>query len=226
MPRLVEQPFVVFDIETTGHGPSAKHAVVEIGAVRIVNGIVREKFETMVNPGREIPNYVSRLHGITDSMVENAPEIETTLLGTGGFLDFIGADPLIAHNAPFDMRFINAAAVQLTGEKIPNTVIDTLKLARKCLPELPNHQLETVAGHFNIHFPAHTAMGDALMAAGVFTECLLMDLGAGVSDVEEFCKKYKFGYRNFATLHTMDLFKDRPDFKPYRRVDYFDPETE
>jgi DNA polymerase-3 subunit epsilon len=224
--RLVRQPFVAFDTESTGHGPADKHAIVEIGAVRIVNGVVTETFETLVNPGREIPPFVSRLHGITDSMVENAPDIKSALLDCGGFLDFIASDPLVAHNAPFDMTFMNAAVVKLTGRKLPNTVIDTLRIARKRLPELRNHRLETVAEHYNIHFPAHTALGDALMAAGIFTECLLADLGAGVSDVEEFCKKYKFEYRNSITERTADLFDKRKRFKPLRRSDYFDSDVE
>lgn len=186
MTHLAAQPFVVFDLETTGHGASSGHEIVEIGAVRVLDGRVVEHFETIVNPGREIPEFVASIHGITDFMTESAPILEDVMLAPNGFLNFIGADPLVAYNAPFDMSFVHAAFRKFAASKLPNPVVDCLRLARKRFKQLDSHKLAAVAAHVGISYPAHTALGDALMTAGVFNECLLSAIGEGHSEYEDF----------------------------------------
>ncbi len=217
--NLTEQPFVVFDTETTGHHAAGNDRIVEIGAVRIVDGRVRETFETLVNPQREIPYYATNIHHISDEMVEEAPVIRDVLFAKGGFLDFIGLDPLVAHNAAFDMRFVNHTIKEILGHDLYNVVIDTLRVVRKRLPELPNHKLGTVATHFNISFPAHTALGDAMMTAGVFSECLLMDLSRGIERFGELCREYGFKHKENAT-RGMSENLSCVKFKPSLRRDY------
>ena len=149
-------PFVVFDLETTGLGRCDK--ITEIGAVRMECGEVTDTFSSLVNPGRPIPYAVQRLTGITDRMVETAPTIEELL---PAFLDFIGDCPLIAHNAPFDIGFLfrECEALGLMPE-IP--LVDTLRLARRVWPKLPSYKLTFLTDYFCIaQDDAHRAWCDA-----------------------------------------------------------------
>ena len=132
--------FVVFDVETTGIN-AAKERLTEIGAVRMVNGEKTEVFKTYVNPERPIPEHITELTGIDDRMVADAPLEEEAVRQ---FLAFCGDSILVAHNAKFDMGFIEAAAKR---HDIPfdNPSIDTLVLCRSLLTETRNHKLDTVA---------------------------------------------------------------------------------
>ena len=144
--QLVERPrgqkfsgnYVVFDIETTGFSPS-KDRIIEIGAVKVTDGKITEKFSTFVNPQIPIPFEIEKLTGITDSMVLDAEDITAVL---PKFLEFCSDAVLVAHNASFDVNFITKNAERM-GIAIEPTVLDTVTLARQLLPNLGRYKLDT-----------------------------------------------------------------------------------
>ncbi len=130
--------YVVFDLETTGTN-CINDAVIEISAVKVQKGKVVDEFSTLVNPQIPIPFYATKVNHIDDSMVEDAPLFETAL---ADFDAFVGDMILVGHNIQtFDMKFIWRDAERYWGKTISNDYIDTLPLARLCLPQLSNHNL-------------------------------------------------------------------------------------
>ncbi|MDO4334015.1 MAG: exonuclease domain-containing protein [Eubacteriales bacterium] len=160
--------YVVFDLETTGVSP-AKDAIIEISAVKVRNGAVTDTFSSLVNPGRTIPYAASAVNHITDEMVADAPDITMAL---PKFLDFAGNDVLVGHNIrSFDLLFLDRTAMQVTGKGIDNDYIDTLFMARNCLPMLSHHRLVDLAAYFGISSEgAHRALNDCLMNQKCFEE--------------------------------------------------------
>ena len=161
---LVDVPFVVFDLETSGAAPSTGAAVTEIGAVKVLGGSVVSEFQTFVNPGHYLPDFITSLTDITDSMLADAPTIDQVL---PTFLDFLGPGHetvLVAHNAPFDMSFMEAAAIAHEYEWPEYKVVDTARVARYVLDrdEVPNCKLSTLAPFFgSATSPTHRALDDA-----------------------------------------------------------------
>lgn len=160
--------YVVFDLETTGMSP-AKDAIIEISAVKVRSGAVTDTFSSLVNPGRTIPYAASAVNHITDEMVADAPDITMAL---PKFLDFAGSDVLVGHNIrSFDLLFLDRTAIQVTGKGIDNDYIDTLFMARNCLPMLSHHRLVDLAAYFGISSEgAHRALNDCLMNQKCFEE--------------------------------------------------------
>jgi DNA polymerase III epsilon subunit family exonuclease len=161
---LVDVPFVVFDLETSGSAPSTGAGVTEIGAVKVLGGHVIGEFQTFVNPGHYLSDFITALTGITDSMLADAPTIDQVL---PTFLDFLGPGHetvLVAHNAPFDMSFMKAAAIAHEYEWPEYKVVDTARVARYVLDrdEVPNCKLSTLASFFgSATSPTHRALDDA-----------------------------------------------------------------
>lgn len=153
--------YVVFDLETTGLSPETDE-IIEISGVKVRDGRAVEEFSTLVNPGRPIPYAASRVNGITDQMVQDAPPLSDAL---GRFLDFAGEDILVGHNIhTFDMPFLYHGARRALDRGVPNDYVDTLYLARNCLPGLYRHRLTDVAAHFSIETKgAHRALNDCVM---------------------------------------------------------------
>lgn len=137
--------YVVFDIETTGFSP-VKNRIIEIGAVKVVDGVITDKFSTFVNPDVPIPFDIEKLTSINDAMVLPYPKIDVIL---PQFLEFVGDAVLVAHNAGFDVGFIGHYAEAL-GLPFSPTVLDTVSLARLLLPNLNRFKLDTVAKALNI----------------------------------------------------------------------------
>lgn len=158
--------YVVFDLETTGIS-TVYDQVVEISAVRARAGKIVDEFTTLVNPGRPIPYAASRVNGITDEMVKNAPLFQDAL---GIFFGFIGNDVLVGHNIhTFDMKFIYRDAEKFFGKIPDNDYVDTLQLARRCLPQLSAYKLVDLAGFYGISPKgAHRALNDCHMNQQVF----------------------------------------------------------
>jgi len=142
--------FIAFDLETTGTKPT-EDMIVEIGAVMFDGAQALKGYGALVNPGIPIPPDASAVNGITDDMLRGKPRIEDVL---GDFAAFCGDLPLVAHNAPFDYKFL-LEDVKLHKSASPTgVVLDTLPLARKVFPGLPNYKLWTLVRHFN--FPSGT----------------------------------------------------------------------
>ncbi len=160
--------YVVFDTETTGFYPYNGDEIISIGGVVIENGRICEDqvFHQLVNPFRSIPPAVSEITGITGKMVADKPGVCTVI---NSFLDFIGDGILVAHNADFDMAFLNIKLNWYTQKEICNPVIDTYKLSRTMWPELPSHDLDSLLKKHGIPIEGrHTALGDSLMTARLF----------------------------------------------------------
>lgn len=179
--ELLETGFVVFDLETTGSkaGPSR---VTEIGAYRVRNGLVTEKFETLVNPQMPIPPFIVRLTGISDDMVARAPKFEDV---AHDFLEFIGDSILVAHNSGFDMHFLNHEIGRVYPDyRVGNPCLCTVKLSRKLLPELPSHRLKVLAEHYELDLTNHhRAAADAHATAHIFINLLAKLHDGGVRDL-------------------------------------------
>lgn len=158
--------YVVFDLETTGIS-TACDEVIEISGVKVRDGRVVEEFTNLVNPGRPIPCAASRVNGITDAMVCNAPVFGDVL---ERFLDFVGNDVLVGHNIhTFDMKFIYRDSEKIFGQIPDNDYVDTLQMARRCLPGLAAYKLVDLAEFYGISPQgAHRALNDCRMNQQVF----------------------------------------------------------
>lgn len=165
--------FVVFDLETTG-AKTPPCRVTEIGAYKVVGGEIVGEFHTLVNPEMPIPFFITMLTGISDSMVRDAPKFADV---AGKFLEFIGDSVLVAHNAGFDMRFLNYEVSRLFEDyRLANPSLCTVQLSRRLLPHIDNHKLKTVAEYFSVELiNHHRANADALATAKIFIN-LLADL--------------------------------------------------
>lgn len=173
---LVERPVVVCDTETTGLD-DVRCSLIEIAAVRLEGTEVTGEFSTFVNPGRPIPPEIVELTGITDADVAEAP---APAQAVAAFARFAGDDDLVAHNAPFDRRFIMR---QAKPGDFKGSWIDTLPLAQIVLPRLSSHRLADLARAFNVHASAHRALDDVYALAGVWRVLLsgLQQLPAGLA---------------------------------------------
>ena len=191
-PKLLsETTFIVVDLETTGGSPFAGAVITEIGAVKIRGGVVQQEFETFVNPLSPIPDFITELTGITDEMVRLSPIIDEVL---PEFITFCGLEDeavLVAHNAPFDIGFLKAAAKELEHPWPKYEVIDTARLARQLLTrdEVINCKLGTLATFFNTEVtPTHRALDDAQTTTEVMHR-LFERLGSfGVENFEDLQK--------------------------------------
>ena len=179
---LASATFCVVDLETTGGSPGLSK-VTEIGAVRVRAGEVVDRFVTLVNPNRPIPPTVTELTGIDDEMVAESPDIEDAL---ARFVDFAGQDVLVAHNAPFDLRFLNYERRRLASRYFTQPWLDTLVLARRLLDgQVERHDLRTLAGWADTSVqPIHRALPDAEATAEVLVVLLGLLAERGVDTLE------------------------------------------
>jgi len=182
---LAQTTFCVVDLETTGGSPAGGAGITEIGAVRVCGGEVTGEFQTLVNPGEPVPAFIAVLTGITTEMVAGSPRIAPVL---AAFFEFARGCVLVAHNAPFDVGFLKAAA---GAAQIPwpgYGVVDTAVLARRVLAhdEVPNCKLSTLAPFFRATTkPEHRALADARATVDVL-HGLFERLGPlGVHTLEE-----------------------------------------
>lgn len=148
--------YVSIDLETTGLHPK-RDKIIEIGAVRVIDGEQRETYVSLVNPGRKLEPRIVELTGISDGELSGAPYIEEVLPAA---IDFIGELPLLGHSVFFDFSFLKKAAAdsRLTFEK---QAVDTLKIARKYLADLEHRNLDYLCGYYQIPHQAHRALADA-----------------------------------------------------------------
>ncbi|MEH7252849.1 PolC-type DNA polymerase III [Neobacillus niacini] len=148
---LAEDTFVVFDVETTGLS-AVYDTIIELAAVKIKDGEIIDRFESFANPHHRLSATTINLTGITDDMVQNAPEVGEVIRR---FHDWVEDAVLVAHNASFDMGFLNVGYKNIGLEKAKNPVIDTLELGRFLYPEMKNHRLNTLTKKFDIELTQH-----------------------------------------------------------------------
>jgi DNA polymerase-3 subunit epsilon len=167
--------FIAFDLETTGTVAGAD-AIVEIGAVRFIDGQVDAIFSTLVDPKRPIPPGASAVNGISNNMVIGQPLIDSLL---PSFAEFCGDDIMVAHNAPFDAQFLTADIKRFEAPAPRGVIIDTLPLARKVFPGLINYKLGTLVKHLKIPSSEfHRAEADATYC-GILFQTLLKRISIG-----------------------------------------------
>ena len=164
---------IIFDTETTGLDPLSGHRIVEIGCVELINHLPSgEVWHTYLNPERDVPDEVVRVHGLTNDFLADKPVFAERV---AEFLDFIGESPLVAHNAEFDMRFINAELTRLGFPTIPmSRATDTVAIARKRFPGAQAN-LDALCRRFeidNTHRTKHGALLDAELLAEVYLQLI------------------------------------------------------
>ena len=209
MPRgqSLDDTFVVFDIETTGLSKETE-SITEIGAVKVVDGKVIDRFSTFVNPERPIPAEITKLTGITNEMVADAPVITEIL---PRFLEFCQDAVLVAHNANFDTGFIRLNAERKCGIEVKNTVLDTLELSRSLLPELKKHKLDIVCEQLGVSLEGHhRAVNDAEATAEVFLKFIDMLVEKEIYKVDDInvFSSQTVNYKKLKAYHAIILAKD------------------
>jgi len=168
--RLLETTFAVLDLETSGGSPKLGAGITEIGVVKVRAGKVLGTFQSFVDPGHSLPPFITQLTGITDEMLLSAPFIDEVLPTLIEFLGSADETVLVAHNSPFDMSFLKAAALAHQYPWPNYLTIDTARLARAVLDrdEVINCKLGTLATFFNTQTsPNHRALDDALATVDV-----------------------------------------------------------
>ncbi len=161
--------YVVFDVETTGLDPARGHRVIEIGAVAVNGDVMEEEFQSLIRTHSPITKAAKKVHGITAEMLVGQPEAKEAVTL---FKDFIGAGTLVAHNAPFDVGFLQWECMR-AGLMLTCRYRCTLKMSRKRFPALPNYKLDTVARHCGIPIDEnrrHRALDDARLTAQIWIE--------------------------------------------------------
>ncbi len=186
------------DVETTGGRAFRGDRITEIAAVVVRDGQVREVFETLVNPERSIPPFITQLTNITWEMVKDAPTFDRI---APDLLRVLEGNVFVAHNATFDWRFVTSELSRSSGRKLGGRRLCTVRLARKVLPQLPRRSLDNVARYYGIGITArHRAAGDALATA----QCLLRM----ISDLAD---------RGCATWDELDLLLGTPSPRRKKR---------
>ncbi|MDY6315197.1 MAG: PolC-type DNA polymerase III [Clostridia bacterium] len=203
----LEDKFVVFDLETTGLS-AERDEIIEIGAVKVENGKITDRFSEFVNPHMPIPEKIQKLTGINDGMVADAEGIDVLL---PKFLEFSGNCVFVAHNADFDMSFVKAKCKRLGIER-SFVSLDTLELSRAMFPELSKHKLDTVAKHLGVSLENHhRACDDAGATAEIMVKCLdILKKEKGVAKVNEINPKFagSTDYKKLKTHHIVLLVKN------------------
>ncbi len=183
---MIPSGFAALDIETTGLSPSFC-GIVEIAALKVLPDGTVEAFQTLVNPRCFIPRAVTAIHGITDDMVRGQPTAEGV---APQLLEFVGTMPLVLHNAPFDMGFLNPLIKSLGLQWSSPALFDTLPLSRKAFPGLRSYSLENLSRFFDFDAGGHhRALADCRYCAQLFQR-ILKKLGAASLSYDEFAGNF------------------------------------
>lgn len=170
MGLVVDQPVVVLDFETTGLSPAKGDRAIEIGAVLVEGGCIVDRFQSLINPGMAVSPFIQELTGISNTMLRQAPGGDEVM---GRFTEFIGGHPLLAHNAPFDGRFLDAELARIERARA-NPLVCTLRIARCLYPHIRSHKLASMVSYKKL-IPSgtfHRALADAEMTARLWLTML------------------------------------------------------
>ena len=212
---LLDNTYVVFDLETTGFNAASGDSIIEIGAVKIKNGEILEKYDRLINPGHSIPNRITLVTSINDDMVKDCPNEEETIKD---FIEWVKDLPMVAHNAKFDTSFIEMCYKKYNLGEYTNTVIDTLSLSRILDQDQTRHGLSSITKRYGVEFDEenhHRGDYDALATALVFHKMLkkLESINVlKISDLENLVNKddiYKYG----RSYHVNMLVKNKIGLK-------------
>ncbi|MBU2865146.1 3'-5' exonuclease [Reinekea forsetii] len=164
---------IVLDFETTGLSPDMGDRAIEIGAVKIENGAITDQFQALMNPGRRVDSFIENYTGITNAMLSEAPPCSEVM---HEFADFIGNSNLLAHNASFDKRFLDAE-MNLIGHQYSGEFVCSLLVSRRIFQEAPNHKLGTLVKYCNIESTGayHRALYDSEMTAKLWL-CIIKEI--------------------------------------------------
>ncbi len=152
--------YVVLDIETTGLSPQTNE-IIELSAIKVIDGEIKEQFSKLIKPKSYVNSHVSSLTGITNEMLQDAPQIEKVLVE---FKHFCSDSIVLGHNINFDISFINAKLKECYNESFNNDYVDTLQIARKLLPQLPSKKLGQIAKYFKLNTDGmHRGLKDCIV---------------------------------------------------------------
>ena len=201
---LLTQEYVVFDTETTGFNAGGADQMIEIGAVKIKDGVITDRFDELIDPGRHIPDKITELTQITDEMVKGKPTEKEV---TRKFLEWAKDAPMVAHNAKFDISFIEMAMKKYNLGEFTNTVIDTLELSRTLDQGFARHGLSALVKRYNVPWEEdahHRADYDAEGTALVFAKMLK-----------------KLGSMNYDTIKSLDKLVSKDEIHKFGRTFHF-----
>jgi len=192
---------VVFDVETTGLSPIGGDRIVEIAAIKVKEGVIIDSFESLINPGREIPAEASRINGITDDMVTDAPLAEDVL---PKILSFIGGACLVGHNIKFDLDFLCFELSRINRRLNDWTpTLDTIKMAKRLLPQLSSYRLGNLAQYFGANVQeTHRALADVKLTVTVVTRLLDLAVKQGITSPSDVFKEFGVTKPNFKIAET------------------------
>lgn len=151
--------FTVIDLETTGYSPISDE-IIEIGAIKVRGGKIVDTFQSLCKPEDELDDYIIKLTGITNEMLEDAPRIDEII---ADFISFIGNDIIVGHNVNFDINFVYDVSLKILNKPLSNDFIDTMRISRRLLHDLPHHRLCDIVEHYGIvQGEAHRAVADCI----------------------------------------------------------------
>lgn len=181
---------VVIDFETTGLSPNLGERAIEVGAVLVSNNQIIDRFQSLMNPGKRISGFIEDYTGISNKMLSTAPSIAQAM---GELKDFIGDHHLVAHNASFDSRFLDAEFDRIKHKR-KNEFACSLLISRRVYPEAPNHKLETLVRYKNLKTDGvhHRALADAEMTAHLWVKL-----------VEDIKNQYKIDHVTFDIIQKL-----------------------
>lgn len=162
---MFEENYVIVDLETTGLSP-LKNEIIEIGAIKVENNKIVDRLDILVKPENEVSPFITNLTGITNEMLKDAIRIQDALKI---FMEFASGSTLMAHNANFDMGFLNSNLQKHFKYTLENKCLDTLALSRKYIKGIKNYKLETLANYFNVNYSgAHRSLKDCEITFEVY----------------------------------------------------------
>ena len=201
---LIKSEYAVFDTETTGFNAGGADQMIEIGAVKIKDGVITDRFDELIDPGRHIPDKISELTNITDDMVKGKDNEEAV---TKRFLEWTGEAPMVAHNAKFDISFMEMAMKKYNLGEFKNTVVDTLELSRAIDTGFARHSLSMLVKRYNVPWEEdahHRADYDAEGTALVFAKML-----------------QKLEMQNYKTIKDLDKLVSKDEIHKFGRTYHF-----